>query len=122
LSYLTEEVLNRQSEEIRNFLVQTSILDRLSGDLCDAVTGRTDCGALLEHLFKANLFLTPLDDEQHWYRYHHLFADLLRSQQNRIPKEQVTRLHRDASLWFDGAGMTAEAIDHALAGGRLPQG
>lgn len=115
LSYLTEEVLSRQPEEIQAFLLQTSILDQLSGELCDAVTGRTDSSVLLERLLNANLFLIPLDDDQHWYRYHHLFADLLRNQQARIQKEQVIQLHQHASLWYEQAGMAAEAIEHALA-------
>ena len=91
MSYLTEEVLSRQPEEIQHFLLQTSILDRLNGDLCNAVTGRTDSAALLEKLFTANLFLIPLDDEQQWYRYHHLFADLLRDLSKRSPKRSSGR-------------------------------
>ena len=115
LSYLTEEVLSRQPEEIQQFLLQTSILDRLSGDLCNAVTGRTDSHALLERLFNANLFLIPLDDEQQWYRYHHLFADLLRDLQSALQKDQAAELHRRASRWYAEAGMVSEAIQHALA-------
>jgi LuxR family transcriptional regulator, maltose regulon positive regulatory protein len=78
LSYLTEEVLSRQSQPVQQFLLDTSILDRLSGELCDTVTGRSDSASLLEQLYHANLFLIPLDEDQRWYRYHHLFADLLR--------------------------------------------
>jgi LuxR family transcriptional regulator, maltose regulon positive regulatory protein len=120
LGYLTEEVLSRQSEELQNFLVETSILEQMSGELCDTVTGRRDSAILLERLYAANLFLIPIDDEQHWYRYHHLFADLLRSQQSRISKEQMDRLHRNASVWYAGAGMAVEAIEHALAGEDYP--
>jgi LuxR family maltose regulon positive regulatory protein len=115
LSYLTEEVLSRQSEEIQNFLLQTSILEKMTGDLCDAVTDQADSGALLERLYNANLFLVPLDDDQQWYRYHHLFADLLRSQQNRVGKGQVGLLHRRASAWYERSGMVPEAIEHAVA-------
>lgn len=115
LGYLTEEVLSRQSEEIQDFLLQTSILERLSGELCNAVTGRTDASALLEQLLNANLFLVPLDDEQHWYRYHHLFADLLRDRQKVIHKEKTIEIHRRASQWFARAGMPTEATLHALS-------
>jgi LuxR family maltose regulon positive regulatory protein len=100
LSYLTEQVLNQQTREIQSFLLQTSILNRLSGDLCNAVTGRTDGHSLLERLFNANLFLIPLDDEQRWYRYHHLFADLLRDLQNTRQKDETAELHQRASRWY----------------------
>ena len=79
VDYLVEEVLRRQPEQVRGFLVQTSILDRLSGALCDAVTGRPGGKAMLETLDRANLFVVPLDDSRRWYRYHHLFADVLRA-------------------------------------------
>ena len=115
LSYLTEEVLDRQSEEIRQFLLDTAILDRLHGDLCNAVTGRTDSHALLEQLLNANLFLLPLDDERRWYRYHHLFADLLRDRQHVLQPDRTTELHRRASQWYAAAGLVSEAMTHALA-------
>jgi LuxR family maltose regulon positive regulatory protein len=115
LSYLTEQVLSRQPEEIQHFLLQTSILDKLNGDLCNAVTGRSDGRALLEQLLNANLFLIPLDDEQQWYRYHHLFADLLRDLQNALQKDKTAELHQRASHWYAQAGMASEAIQHALA-------
>jgi LuxR family transcriptional regulator, maltose regulon positive regulatory protein len=125
LSYLTEEVLSRQPEEIQDFLLQTSILDRLSGDLCDAVTGRADSAALLERLLAANLFLIPLDDEQRWYRYHHLFADLLASRRSVLLGAETAQLHQRASRWFalasekttlrERAALAGEAIHHALA-------
>ena len=115
LGYLTEEVLGQQPADIQKFLLQTSILDRLNGDLCDAVTGRPDSHALLERLYHANLFLTPLDDERKWYRYHHLFADLLRDLLAAAPERDASELHRRASAWCDRAGMPREAIDHALA-------
>ena len=115
LSYLTEQVLSRQPEEIQHFLLQTSILDELNGDLCNAVTGRTDSHAFLEQLLNANLFLIPLDDEGKWYRYHHLFADLLLDLQNTCQKDKTTGLHQRASQWYAQAGMANEAIQHALS-------
>ncbi|MEJ2737415.1 MAG: helix-turn-helix transcriptional regulator, partial [Anaerolineae bacterium] len=104
LSYLTEEVLNRQPEEVQRFLLQTSILDELNGDLCNAVTGRSDGRTLLERLFSANLFLIPLDDEGQWYRYHHLFSDLLRDLQNALQKEDTAELHQRAAHWYAQVG------------------
>jgi LuxR family maltose regulon positive regulatory protein len=114
LAYLTEEVLTRQSEEIQMFLLQTSILDKLCGELCNAVTGKMNSSSLLEKSFHANLFLIPLDDEGRWYRYHHLFRDLLLSQQHRIPKNDMLQLHRRASQWYQETGMISESIEHAL--------
>jgi len=114
LSYLTEQVLSQQTTEIQHFLLQTAILDQLNGDLCNAVTGRLDSGIMLENLFRANLFLTPLDDEAKWYRYHHLFADLLRDLQNTRLKDETAALHQRASRWYAQAGMAREAIQHAL--------
>ncbi len=114
LSYLTEEVLNQQAPDIQDFLLRTSILDRLTGDLCDAVTGGENGRFLLEQLYQDNLFLLPLDDEQQWYRYHHLFADLLRDRQKTMRKEETIELHRRASQWFAQDGQSSEAIQHAL--------
>ena len=120
LSYLTEQVLNRQPEDIQRFLLQTSILDKLNPNLCNTVTGRSDSDVLLERLFASNLFLIPLDDEGQWYRYHHLFADLLRARQTALQKEDTARLHQRASQWYaqasrDEPGVFAsEAIQHAL--------
>ncbi len=117
LSYLTEEVLSRQPEDVQDFLLQTSILGGLSGELCAAVTQRADCAELLERLYAANLFLVPLDDEQHWYRYHHLFADLLaRKLKQTAPESTIIELHRRASAWLAGNGFVDEAIRHALEG------
>lgn len=113
LNYLTEEVLNRQPGDVIQFLLQTSVLDRLNADLCNAVTGRKDSGSLLEQLFADNLFILPLDDEGHWYRYHHLFVGLLRETQNK--KDETVELQRRASQWYGRAGMVNEAIQHALA-------
>ncbi len=115
LSYLTEQVLDQQPDEIRQFLLQTSILNKLNGGLCNAVTGRTDGRFLLEHLINANLFLIPLDDAGQWYRYHHLFADLLRERLQAYEKGETAVLHQRASQWYAQENMVSEAIQHALA-------
>jgi LuxR family maltose regulon positive regulatory protein len=115
LSYLTEEVLKRQPPELQAFLLETSILAKLNGHLCDALTGRRDSAALLESLLTANLFLIPLDSEGRWYRYHHLFADLLRTQLHRIHPERIADLHRRAGDWFEAAHLPIEALRHAFA-------
>ncbi len=120
LHYLTEQVLNQQPEEIQQFLLETAILENLTGDLCDAVTGRTNSAALLEQLFQANLFLIALDNDASgsralWYRYHHLFADLLVDRHNIDLKEKNTELHRRASRWYSQAGRVNEAVRHSLA-------
>ncbi len=117
LGYLTEEVLARQPAAVQQFLLDTSILARLSGDLCDAVTGLTGSATLLERLLAASLFIVPLDDEGRWYRYHHLFAELLQSQLRRGDAERAAELHRRASHWHAGHAMPVEAIGHALAAG-----
>jgi LuxR family maltose regulon positive regulatory protein len=117
LGYLTEEVFNRQTDETRKFLLQTSILDRLSGELCDAVTGRADGRSTLERLYRANLFLVPLDDEGRWYRYHPLFAEMLHDRRGALPSETTAELHRRACAWFIREGMIEEAVTHALAAG-----
>ncbi|HJW64196.1 MAG TPA: hypothetical protein VJ849_11905, partial [Actinomycetes bacterium] len=127
--YLMAEVLDRQSASTRRFLLTTCVLDRLCAPLCDALlapdadppdaaapTGG-DSQATLEELERANLFLVPLDDERVWYRYHHLFADVLRARLAReTSPEAVAALHRRASGWFGREGLLPEAIDHALAG------
>ncbi len=115
VDYLAEEVLNRQPEDVKRFLMQTSILDRLSGSLCDAVTGLDGGKAMLAALERANLFLIPLDDRRRWYRYHQLFADVLRSRLLDVQPDDVADLHRRASGWFEQAGEPSEAIRHALA-------
>ena len=117
LDYLVEEVLDRQSSIIQEFLLKTSILDRLTGPLCDAVADRSDSRTLLAQLEQANLFLVPLDEERRWYRYHHLFADLLRSRLEQTHSEQVPTLHLQASEWYEGNGLIAEAVSYALAAG-----
>lgn len=129
LDYLLEEVLANQPPEIQRFLLYTSILERLTAPLCEAVTDTQESGieskdisrfstpdsqSILEHLDRANLFLVPLDDEREWYRYHHLFADLLRTQlQNSIGDKKVAQLHLRASEWHERNGATIDAIHHA---------
>ncbi len=117
VDYLAEEVLERQPEAIRAFLLDTAILDRLSGPLCNAVTGHDDGAAVLEALERGNLFVVPLDDARHWYRYHHLFADVLRARLAADRPDRAATLHRNASAWHERHGSLADAIRHALAGG-----
>jgi LuxR family transcriptional regulator, maltose regulon positive regulatory protein len=116
VDYLADEVLVRQSEEVRDFLLATSVLDRLTGSLCDAVTGQTDGAARLIELERANLFLVPLDDRRQWFRYHHLFADVLRATLGEQHPDRIAELHRRASRWLHLHGDAAEAVTHALAG------
>jgi LuxR family maltose regulon positive regulatory protein len=115
VDYLVEEVLQRQPERVRSFLLQTAILDRLSGPLCSAVTGQNDGKMLLGALERGNFFVVPLDDKRHWYRYHHLFADVLHAHLKAEQPEQVAVLHRRASAWYAENGLPADAIRHALA-------
>jgi LuxR family transcriptional regulator, maltose regulon positive regulatory protein len=115
VDYLVEEVLQRQPERVRSFLLRTSILDRLSGPLCDAVTGQERGNVMLEVLERGNLFIVPLDDKRHWYRYHHLFADVLHARLMQEQPDRVPTLHRRASEWYERNGLPADAIRHALA-------
>jgi LuxR family maltose regulon positive regulatory protein len=117
LDYLAEEVLDRQPEPLRAFLLETSVLERLSGPLCDAVTGRTDSQQLLEQVERANLFLIPLDGQRRWWRFHHLFADLLRARLAQAHPERVAGLHRSAAAWCEAHGLVDDAVRHALAAG-----
>src|SRR5215471_14549525 len=117
LDYLSEEVLARQPSEVVNFLLETSVLDRLSGPLCDAVTGRCGSQAVLEGLERASMFVVPLDEERGWWRYHHLFAGLLRARLAREQPGRVPGLHRAAAAWHEGHGLADGAIRHALAAG-----
>ncbi len=117
VDYLAEEVLDRQGDDVRQFLLRTSILDRLSGPLCDAVTGQPGGRSTLERLERANLFLIPLDDRRQWYRYHHLFADVLRAHLSDENPDVTAELHGRASAWFEASGEMTEAIRHALAAG-----
>jgi LuxR family maltose regulon positive regulatory protein len=116
LDYLIEEVLDQQSERVQVFLLQTSILNRMSGPLCDALTGQANSQATLEKLERANLFIVPLDEERRWYRYHGLFADLLRRRLHQTQPERVSGMHRKASEWYEEKGQGDEAIEHALRG------
>ena len=119
LDYLTEEVLNQQPPASQDFLIETSILTRMCAQLCDAVRSpgeATDSQAILVQLERSNLFLTPLDDERRWYRYHHLFADLVSSTlRQRRSEEQVRELNRRASRWHQANGLLDEAMIHAMA-------
>jgi len=115
VDYLIEEVLQRQPERVRSFLLQTAILDRLSGPLCDAVTDQNDGVALLDALERGNLFVVPLDDTRHWFRYHHLFADVLAAHALQEQPATVPILHQRASAWYADNGLPADAIRHALA-------
>jgi LuxR family transcriptional regulator, maltose regulon positive regulatory protein len=115
LDYLAEEVLQHQPDDVRAFLLQTSILDRLSGPLCDAVTDRADGQEMLERLERANLFTVPLDEERRWYRYHHLFSEFLSNRLHQTQPDQESELHRRASSWYEHNGLVHEAVDHALA-------
>ncbi len=121
LDYLLEEVLRSQPEDVRTFLLDTSVLSELTGPLCDAVTGDHGSAQRLEALERSNLFLIPLDDQRRWFRYHHLFADALRAQLTAASPERLTRLHRAAAGWYAGQGRFADAIGHALAGGDTQQ-
>jgi LuxR family maltose regulon positive regulatory protein len=115
LDYLVEEVLDKQSEPVKKFLMQTSILNSMSGSLCDALTGREDCQKTLENLDHANIFITPLDSERRWYRYHHLFAGLLQQRLHTTLPDSVNNLHSKAVIWYEAEGNLSEAIHHALA-------
>jgi LuxR family transcriptional regulator, maltose regulon positive regulatory protein len=115
VDFLADEVLGRQPEEIQQFLARTSILSQLCAPLCDAVTGSANAAGIIEVLERENLFLVPLDDNRQWYRYHHLFAQLLRSQLARTERELMPALHARASAWHRRSGSVEEAITHALA-------
>lgn len=126
LDYLAEEVIYSQPEHLQHFLLQTAILDRLNGPLCDAVTDRSDSQTTLEKLAQSNLFIMPLDDQRYWYRYHHLFADLLRHYLHHPPasfsstliaklkEENIAVLYRRAAVWFEDNGFIEEAVKHTL--------
>ena len=117
LDYLTDEVLDGQTGQVRAFLLETSVLERLSGELCDAVTGRAGSQAMLHHIERAGLFLVPLDEVRGWWRYHHLFADLLRARLEREQPGRVQELHRAAAAWSDEHDLGDDAVRHALAAG-----
>lgn len=117
LDYLTEEILSQQTEEIRSFLIKTSILHHLNGALCSAVTGHPDGAEILARLDAANLFLVPLDEERKWYRYHHLFSSLLFSNLMQVYPGEVNELRRKAAHWFKENGFPEEAVSYALEAG-----
>jgi LuxR family maltose regulon positive regulatory protein len=128
LDYLVEEVLGRQRPEVQAFLLETSILERLTASLCDAVREGAkakeeakSAQEILEALERANLFVIPLDDERRWYRYHHLFADLLLTRLKQTRPDLVSILHLRASRWYEESGLIAEAVEHALAAGDVEQ-
>ena len=115
VDYLVEEVLRHQPGHVRDFLLRSAVLDRLTGPLCDAVTGRDDGSTMLVSLDRANLFLVPLDDRREWYRYHHLFADVLRTRLLAEQPDLVPLLHQRASQWHEHHELTEAAVRHALA-------
>ena len=119
VDYLADEVLARQSDGVREFLLNTSVVDRLSGPLCDALTGRSGSAAQLVALERAGLFLVPLDDRRQWWRYHQLFADVLRAHLSEQHPDRVRGLHQRAAAWFAVNGDASEAVRHSLAGGDL---
>lgn len=123
LDYLTDEVLDRQPQDVRQFLLATSILTRLSPPLCDAVLQRSDSEAMLQQLDAANLFLIALDDVRYWYRYHHLFATLLQHHLSRASAAgEIAELHQRASAWYEANGMPEAALEHALAANDVDRG
>ena len=116
LDYLAEEVIRQQRDDIREFLIQTSILERFNAESCEALTGYPDSQGLLSELEQANLFLIPLDDERVWYRYHHLFADFLRTE---LSKTETEKLYKKAALWHEQNDLLSEAVQYAIASGDL---
>ena len=117
LDYLTDEVLERQDEQVRAFLLETSVLERLTGELCDAVTGRTGSQAMLADIERAGLFVVPLDEVRGWWRYHHLFADLLRTRLQAEQPGRAVELHRAAAVWCEEHDLADDAVRHALGAG-----
>ncbi len=117
LDYLADEVLDRQTRQVREFLLETSVLERLSGELCDAVTGRAGSQAMLQDIERAGLFVVPLDEVRGWWRYHHLFADLLRARLQAEQPGRVQALHRAAAAWCEEHDLADDAVRHALAAG-----
>ena len=115
IDYLADEVLARQPPEVREFLLRTAVLERLSGPLCDAVTGRADGTRMLEDLERGNLFVVPLDAERSWYRYHHLFGDALHARLLAEHPDEVPDLHQRASAYYESLGFDPDAVRHALA-------
>jgi LuxR family maltose regulon positive regulatory protein len=119
VDYLTSEVLARQTPELRSFLLRTSILKRFCGPLCDTVAERDDSAERLAELERSNLLLVALDTRREWYRYHHLFGDLLRHELEATDRASIPELHRRASAWYRDAGLIVDAAAHAIAAGDL---
>ena len=117
IDYLADEVLTRQPGEVRDFLLRTAVLDQLTGSLCNTVTGRDDGARMLEDLERGNLFVVPLDAQRSWYRYHHLFADVLSARLLAEHLDQVPSLHQRASAWYAAHDLPIRAVRHALAAG-----
>jgi len=117
MDYLLEEVLQRQSGELQDFLLKTSVLEQFCSDLCNAVLDRTNSQQLIEELERSNMFLVPLDDERKWYRYHHLFGDLLKLRLANSPSSTLPEIHRRASDWFDQNEMMEPAVEQAFEAG-----
>lgn len=117
VDYLVEEVLAKEPADVREFLLHTAVLDRLTGPLCDAVTGGSNGAQMLESLERRNLFVVPLDDQRRWYRYHHLFADVLQARLLQEDSGVIPELHRRASGWYADQGQPEQAVRHALAAG-----
>ena len=115
MDYLTEVVVDSLDEDLGSFLLETSILRRLNGSLCDAVTGRDDSAAMLEGLYRSNVFVIPQDDDRRWYRYHHLFGELLAERLRAQFPSRVPELHKAAALWLKETGDVGEAILHSIA-------
>jgi LuxR family maltose regulon positive regulatory protein len=119
VDYLMAEVLDRQPPQLRSFLLHTSVLGRLSGELCDALLQTSGSASVLEEIQHENLFLVPLDMSRHWYRYHHLFGELLRTELYRSEPDLVAGLHRRAAAWFETEGLIDEAVRHLVAAGDM---
>ena len=115
VDYLGEEVLTNQPEHVRDFLLRTSVLDRICAELGDALTGRHDSAAILDQIYRGHLFLVPLDAEQHWFRYHQLFRGMLQHELLRVDPAAIPLLHRRAAEWYSAAGEVADAVEHAIA-------
>lgn len=116
LDYLAEEIIRQQRDDVRKFLVQTSILERFNAESCEVITGYPNSRDLLSELEQANLFLIPLDDDRIWYRYHHLFADFLRTE---LSKTETEELYKKAALWHEQIGLLSEAVQYAIASSDL---
>lgn len=119
--YLTEDILARQTEDCRMFLMQTSVLEQFCVPLCEAVTGRSDSRAMIDHLDRTHLFLVPVDSQQQWFRYHHLFASFLRHALDRLHPGMASTLHETAARWFFDARQPIPAIEHLFSAGLLDQ-